>query len=117
MESADNPDRFTISNLHNILEWNAAQVQAAWNAWLRELIHIAHTAAEHFLDAACELLESTQQEVKQLAWKDRGYVPFGKKNEKKLETVVTVWQYLRSTAPYPPERTKKILKKADIALS
>ena len=42
---------------------------------------------------------------------DRVYVPFGREDEEKLGTVVIVGQYLRSTAPYPPERTKKILKK------
>lgn len=42
---------------------------------------------------------------------DRVYVPFGREDEEKLGTVVIVGQYLRSTAPYPPERTKKILRK------
>ena len=43
---------------------------------------------------------------------DQIYVPFGHENREMLGTVVTVGQYLRSAAPYPPERTKKILRKA-----
>lgn len=47
----------------------AAQSQANWNAWFSETARITHAAVGSFLDAACELLESTQPEAKELAWK------------------------------------------------
>lgn len=37
-------------------------------------------------------------------------VPFGARNTEMIATVVAVGDYLRSTAPYPPEHTKKILR-------
>ena len=48
----------------------AAQSQTNWNAWLSETARVTHAATESFLEAACELLPSTQQsEAKELAWK------------------------------------------------
>lgn len=47
----------------------ATQSQENWNAWLSETVRITHAAVDSFLDAACELLESTQPEAKELAWK------------------------------------------------
>ena len=55
-------------DIENAERRKRAQNQANWDAWLSEAVSITHTAAEGFLDAACELLESTQPETRTLAW-------------------------------------------------
>ena len=42
---------------------------------------------------------------------DTVIVPFGEKNRETRGTVVSIGQYSRIGAPYPPEKTKFILRK------
>ena len=41
---------------------------------------------------------------------DRVRVPYGKKNEPKEGVVRSVGDYIRDTAPWPPEKTKRVLE-------
>ena len=41
---------------------------------------------------------------------DRVRVPYGKKNEPKKGVVRSVGDYIRDTAPWPPEKTKRVLE-------